>query len=174
MASFQLSSVAQLCLTLCDPVNRSTPGLPVHHQLPEFTQTQVHRVVMPSSHLILCPPLLLPPSIFPSLRVFSNESVLRTRWPKYWSFSFNISPSSEYSGLSSLLSKGLKPKGLSHLWTKAQTTLVAIYSYDTIFHLEKSSQFSPQPYLVQHLHETQSPGLSYRPCFVSLLLFLSH
>ena len=75
------------------------PGLPVHHQLPEFTQTHVHESVMPPSHLILCRPLLLSPSIFPSIRVFSNESVLRIRWPKYWSFSFSISPSNEYSGL---------------------------------------------------------------------------
>ena len=76
------------------------PGLPVHHQLPEFTQTHVHWVMRwPSSHLILCCPLLLLPSIFPSIKVFSNESVLCIRWPKYWSFSFNISPSSEYSGL---------------------------------------------------------------------------
>ena len=77
----------------------STPGLIVHHQLPEFTQIHVHELVMPSRHLILCRPLLLPPSIFPSIRVFSNESVLCIRWPKYWSFSFNISPSNEYSGL---------------------------------------------------------------------------
>ena len=75
------------------------PGLPVHHQLLEFTQTHVHELVMPSNHLILCRPLLLPPSIFPSIRVFSNESVLPIRWPKYWSFSFSISPSNEYSGL---------------------------------------------------------------------------
>ena len=66
----------------------STPGFPVHHQLPELAQT----------HLILCHPLLLP-SIFPNIRVFSNESALRVRWPKYWSFSFNISPSNEHSGL---------------------------------------------------------------------------
>ena len=97
VGSVQFSSVAQSCPTLCNPKNCSTPGLPVHHQLPEFTQTHVHRVVMPSSHLILCRPLLLLPSIFP--RVFSNESVLRIRWPKYWSFSFSISPSNEYSGL---------------------------------------------------------------------------
>ena len=72
----------------------------VHHQLPEFTQTHVPiGSVMPSNHLILCCPLLLPPSIFPSVRVFSNESVLHIRWPKYWSFSFHISPSDEYSGL---------------------------------------------------------------------------
>ena len=79
----------------------STPGLPVHHHLPEFTHTSIESV-MPSSHLILCPPLLLLPSIFPSIRVFSNESVLRIRWPKYWSFSFSICPSNEYPGLISL------------------------------------------------------------------------
>ena len=97
--SLQLSSVAQSCPTLCDPMNLSTPGLPVHHQLLEFTQTHVHRVSEPSSHLILCRPLLLLPSIFPSIRVFSDESGLCVRWPKYWSFSFNISPSSEHPGL---------------------------------------------------------------------------
>ena len=81
----------------------NTSGLPVHHQLSQFTQwTQWlngHESVMPSNHLILCPPLFLLPSIFPSIRVFSNESVLSIRWPKDWSFSFSISPSSEYSGL---------------------------------------------------------------------------
>ena len=75
------------------------PGLPVHHQLPEFTQTHVHVSVIPSNHLILCHPLLLPPSILPSIRVFSNESALCITWPKYWSFSFSISPSNENSGL---------------------------------------------------------------------------
>ena len=80
-------------------MNCSTPGLPVRHQLSESTQTHVHWSVMPSNHLILCHPLLLLPSIFPSFRVFSNESALYIRWPKYWSFSFNISPSSESSGL---------------------------------------------------------------------------
>ena len=77
----------------------STPGFPVHHQLPELTQTHAHVWVMLSNHLTLCRPLLLPPSIFPSIRVFSNESVLPIRWPNYWSFSFSISPSNEYSGL---------------------------------------------------------------------------
>ena len=76
----------------------STPGFPVHHQLLEPTQTHVASV-MPSNHLILCCPLLLPPSTFPSNRVFSNEPVLPIRWPKYWSFSFNISPSNEHSAL---------------------------------------------------------------------------
>ena len=95
----QFSSVAQSCLTLCDPMVCSTPGLPVHHQFPQHAQTHVIESVMPSNHLILCHPLLLLPSIFPSIRVFSNESVLHIRWPKYWSFSFSISPSNEYSGL---------------------------------------------------------------------------
>ena len=93
----QFSSVAQSCPTLCDPMDSSTPGLPVHHQLPKFIQTHVHQSVMSSNHLILCHPLLLLPSIFPSIRICSNESVLCIRWPKYWSFSFSMSPSNEYS-----------------------------------------------------------------------------
>ena len=81
-------------------MDRSTPGLPVHHQLLEFLLKLMSiELVMPSNHLILCLPLLLPPSIFPSIRVFTNESALCIRWPKYWSFSFSISPSNEYSGL---------------------------------------------------------------------------
>ena len=77
----------------------STSGLPVHHQLPEFTQTQSIESVRPSNCLILCRPLLLLLSVFASIRVFSNESVLTIKWPKYWSFNFNISPPNEYSGL---------------------------------------------------------------------------
>ena len=86
-------------MSLCDPMNCSTPGLPVHHQLPESTQTHVHRVgdaIQPSHPLSSpCPP----PPILPSIRVFSNESTLCMRWPKYWSFSFSISPSNEHPGL---------------------------------------------------------------------------
>ena len=93
-----ISSVAQSCLTLCDPMDCRVPGFPIHHQIPELTQTTFIQSVMPSNHLILCHPLLLLPSIFPRIRVFSNESVLYIRWPKYWSFSFSISPSIEYSG----------------------------------------------------------------------------
>ena len=93
------SSVSQLCPTLYDPMDCNTPGFPVHHQLPELAQTHVDQAVMPSNHLILCHLLLLQPSIFPSIRHFSNESVLCVRWPKYWSFSFSISPANEYSGL---------------------------------------------------------------------------
>ena len=97
--SIQFSSITQSCPTLCDPMDCSTPGLPVHHQLSEFTQLMSIELVMPSNHLILCCPLLLLPSIFPSIRVFSNESALPIRWPKDWSFSFNIIPSNEHSGL---------------------------------------------------------------------------
>ena len=95
-----VSSVQSLShARLCDPMNRSTAGLPVHHQLPEFTQTMSIESVMPSNHLTLCLPLLLLPSIFPSIRVFLSELALRIKWPKYWSFSFSISPSSEHPGL---------------------------------------------------------------------------
>ena len=80
-------------------MNHSMPGLPVHHQLPEFTQTHVHRVGDAISHFILCCPLFLLPPIPPSIRVFSNESTLHMRWPKYWSFSFSIIPSKEHPGL---------------------------------------------------------------------------
>ena len=92
------SPVAQSCPTLHNPMDCSTPGFPVHHQLPEPTQTHVHHVgdSIQASHLSSPSP---PTSIFPSIRVFSNKSVLCIRWPKYWSFSFNISPSNEYSGL---------------------------------------------------------------------------
>ena len=96
---FQFSSVTQWCLILCDPMSRSTPGLPIHHQLPDFTQTHVHRVgdAIQPSH-----PLSSPSSPAPnpsSISVFSNESTLRMRWPKYWSFSFTISPSNEHPRL---------------------------------------------------------------------------
>ena len=97
--SVQFSSVAQSCPTLCDPMNRSMPGLPVHHQIPEFTQTHVHRVsdaIQPSHPL---PSPFLVPRVPPNVRVFSSESTLLMRWPKYWSFSLSISPSNEYPGL---------------------------------------------------------------------------
>ena len=97
--SVQFSSVAQSCLTLCDSMHCSTPGLPVHHQFLEFTQTHVQWVgdTIQPSHPLSSPS---PPTFtFPSIKVFSNESVLHIRRPKYWSFSFNISPSNEHSGL---------------------------------------------------------------------------
>ena len=103
----QFSSVTQSCPTLCDPMNRSTPGLHVHHHLPEFTQTHIHRVgdAIQPSHSLSSPSLL--PPIPPSIRVFSNESSLHMRWLKYWSFSFSISPSKEHPGLISFRMDGL-------------------------------------------------------------------
>ena len=92
-SSVQFSSVTQSRLTLCDPMDCSMPGFPALHQLPELAQAHILQVGMPSNHLILCCPLLLLLSIFPSIRVFSSKSVLHIRWPKFWSFSFNISPS---------------------------------------------------------------------------------
>ena len=104
LSSVQFNSIAQSSLTLCDPMDCSTPGSSVHHHnsrsLPKLMSIES---VMPSNHLILCCPLLLPPLIFLSIRVFSSESVLCIRWTKYWSFGFSISPSSEYSGLISFL-----------------------------------------------------------------------
>ena len=102
----------QSCPTSCNPMNRSMPGLPVHHQLPEFTQTHIHRVgdaIQPSHPLSS---LFFLPPIPPSIRVFSNESTLRMRWPKYWSFSFSISPSKEHPGLISFRMDGLDLLGL--------------------------------------------------------------
>ena len=100
MNQHQFSSVAQSCPTLCDPMDSSTRhaslSITNSHSLLKLMSIEL---VMPPNHLILCHPLLLLPSIFPSIRVFSNESVLHIRWPKYWSFSFSISPSSEYSEL---------------------------------------------------------------------------
>ena len=99
MSSVQFSSVAQSCRTLCNPMNRSTPGLPVHHQLPEFTQTHAHRVgdAIQPSHPLSSPS---PPAPNPSKHQgLFPESTLRTRWPKYWSISLSISPSSEHPGL---------------------------------------------------------------------------
>ena len=97
--AYKVSSVTQSYPTLCNPMDCTKPGFPVHHQLPELLKLMSIELVMPSNHLILCHPLLLLPSFLPSSKVFSNESVLHIRWPKYWSFSFSISPSSEYSGL---------------------------------------------------------------------------
>ena len=95
----QFSSVTQSCPTLCEAMNRSTPGFPVHHQLPEFTQTPVHQVgdAIQPSHPLSSP--FSPAPIPPSIRVFSNESTLCMRWPKYWSFSLSIIPSKEHRGL---------------------------------------------------------------------------
>ena len=116
----KFSSVAQLCLTLCDPMKCSMPS-----SLSITNSRSLHKLMsivmgMPSYHLILCHPFLLLPSIFPSIRVFSNESALHIRWPKYWSFIFNISPSNEYPGLISFRMDWLallQSKGLSRAFS---------------------------------------------------------
>ena len=94
-----LSVVAQLCQTLCNPMDCSMPGLPVLHSLREFAQLMSIELIKPSNHLILCCLLLLLTTVFPIIRVFPSESALCIRWPKHWSFSFSISPSNGYSGL---------------------------------------------------------------------------
>ena len=150
--TIQFSSVAQLCPTLCDPMNRSTPGLPVHHQPPEFTQTHVHRVSDVISHLILCHPLLLLPPIPPSITVFSNKSTLHMRWPKYWSFSFSIIPSKEIPGLISLRMDWLDllaSKGLSRVFSN--TTL------------QRHQFFSAQPSSQSNSHPSMTTGENHSP-----------
>ena len=138
--SVQFCSVTQSCPTLCDPMDCSTPGLPVHCQLPELAQTHVSWVndAIQTSQPLSSPfPMF---SIFPSIRVFSNESVLRIRWPKYWSFSFNISPSNEYSGLISLrltglislLSKGLQESSPTPQFKSSHSSALS-FLYNPIF-----------------------------------------
>ena len=99
LESVQFSLVALSCLTLCDSTNHSMPGLPSITDSRSSLKLMSINLVMPSSHLILCCPFLLLPPIPPSIRVFSNESTLGMRWPKYWSFSLSISPSNEHLGL---------------------------------------------------------------------------
>ena len=143
--SVQFSSVAQSCPTLCNPMNRSMPGLPVHHQLPSPPKSMSVKSVIPSNHLILCRPLLLLPSIFPSIRVFSSELALRIRWLKYWSFSFNISPSNEHLGLISfkmdwldlLTVQGTLKSLLQHHSSKASILQHSAFFIVQLSHLEK-------------------------------------
>ena len=133
--SQSVSSVAQSCQTLCDPMDCSMSGFPVHHQLPEFTQSHVHRVgdAIQPSHLLSSPSP--PASIFPKIRVFSNESVFCIRWPKYWSFNFSISPSNEYSGMFSfridwfdlLAIQGILKSLLQHHSSKASILLCSAF-----------------------------------------------
>ena len=134
----QFSSVTQSCQTLRDPMNRSTPGLPVHHQLPEFTQTHVHRVgdAIQPSHPLSSPS---PPAPNPSQHQgLFHKSTLRMRWPKYWSFSFSISPSNEHPGLISFRIDcgwiSLQSKGLSRIFSN---TTVQKYQF---FRAQLSSQ----------------------------------
>jgi len=143
LTNIVFSSVAQLCLTLCDPMNQSMPGFPVHHQLPESTQTRVHRVsdAIQTSHLLLSPS---PPALSLSQhQVYSNESALHIRWPKYWSCSFNISPTNEYPGLISFRMDWLDLLAV-------QGTLKSLLQH----HSSKASFFSAQLslYFNSHIH----------------------
>ena len=141
-------SVAYSCPTLCDPMDWSMPGFPVLHHLPEFAHTHVHRVsnaIQPSD---VCRPLLLLPSIFPSIRVFSNESALPIRWPKYRSFSFSISPSNKYSELISFRMDWfdfLAVKGLSNTTVQKHQFFCAQLSLWSNSHIH--SWLLEKPYL---------------------------
>ena len=148
MCLVQFSSVAQSCPTLYDPMNLSTPGLPVHNQLPEFTQTHVHQVsdaIQPSHPLSSpCPP----PPIPPSIRVFSNESTLHIRWPKYWSFSLSIIPYKEHPGLVSFRIDWLD-------LLSVQGTLNSLLQH----HSSKASMLQCSAFFtVQFSHPYMSPG----------------
>ena len=143
----QFSSVLQSCPTLCDPMDCSTPSLPVHHQLPALLKLMSSESMMPSNYLILCRPLLLLLSIFPSIRVFSNESVLRIRWPKYWSFSFSINPSKEYSGLISFRIDWLNLLAV-------QGTLKSLLQY----YISKASILRHSAFFIQLSHPYMTTG----------------
>ena len=131
--------MAKSCPTLCEHMDCSTPGFTVLHYFLEFAQSI--EWVMPSNHLILCHPLLLLPSIFPSIRVFSSESALPIRWPKYWSFSLCISPSNVYSGLI--------PLGLTGLIYFQSKGLSRVFSITTV---QKRQFFGAQPSLGSNSH----------------------
>ena len=128
-------------------MNRSTPGLPVHHQLPESTQPMSIESVMPSNHLILCLPLFLLPLIPPNIRVFFNESTLHMRWPKYWSFSFSIIPSKEIPGLISFRMDWLE-------LLKVQGTLKSLQHHSSKASIPRLSAF----FTVQLLHRHMTTG----------------
>ena len=147
LASICCCSVAQSCPILYNPMNCSTPGFPVLHHLLEFAQTHVHWV-MPSTHLIFCCPRLLFPSIFPSIRVFSNGLALHIRWPKYYSFSFSISPSNEHSGLISFRMGWLN-------FLAVQGTLKSLHQHH---HSETSILWSSAFFMVQLCHPFMTTG----------------
>jgi len=161
----QFSSVAQSCPTLCDPMDCSTPGLLSITNSQSLLKLMSIELVMPSNHLILCHPLIVPPSIFPSITVFSNESVLQSRWPKYWSFSFSISPSNEYSGLISLRTDWLDLLAV-------QGTLKTLLQH----HRLKASILRPSVFfIVQLSHPYMTTGKTIaltRWTFVGKIMFL--
>ena len=133
--------ITQSCLTLCHPMDHRTPGLPVHQQFLEFTQTHVHLVcdaIQPSYPLS---PLFFLPSIFPSIRIFSSESAFRIRWPKYWSFSFSTSPSNKYSGLISFMTNWfgfLAVQGTLQSLLQDHSSKTSVLQFSTFFMVQLS------------------------------------
>ena len=145
-SSVQFSSVAQSCPTLCDLMNRRTPGPLSITNFRSSLRLMSIESVMPSNHLILCHPLLLLPSVFPSIKIFSNESVLLIRWPKYWNFSFNISPFNEYSGLTSFRMDWLDPlavQGTLKSLLQHHSSKASILQCSTFFRVQLS-----HPYMI--------------------------
>ena len=146
-------SVTQLCPTHCDRMDCSMLGFPILHYLSELLKLISIKSKTPSNYLILCCPFLLLPSIFPRIRVFSNELALPIKWPKYWSFSFSISPSSEYSGLTGLIS--LLSKGLSRVFSSTR--------------VRRHQSFNTLPSLWSNSHMTSKIILLLKPVSESLL-----
>ena len=151
-------SITKWCLTFCNPTDYSAPGFPVLYYLLKFAQTHVHELVMLSNHLILCCPLLLLPSIFPSIRVFSNESAVSIMRSKYWSFSFSICPSKEYSRLISFK--------MDWFDLAAQGTLMSLFQH----HSSKVSFFQCSDFFMVHLSRlcitTRNTNYVYISCSV--------
>ena len=159
---------------LCDPMDCSTPSFPVHHQLKHMSIESV----MSSNHLILCCPLFLLPSIFPSIRVFSNKSVLHIRWPKDWSFSFSISPSNEYTGLISFRIDWFDPLAVQGTLKTAWVQILPLPNYHKHFPRQAMSPHRPQLSHLQNGHlqrlsqKVAAPGRSPGP-WLLVLQFLS-
>ena len=153
LTSVQFSSVTQSCPTLCDSMNHSTPGLPVHHQLSECTQTHVHRVsdTIQPSHALLSPSSPAPNP--PSIRVFSKESTLHMKWPNYQSFSFSISPSNEHPGLISFRMDWLDLLAVEGTLKSLLRARLRMIPERKINYIEKIKRFIIQTGAMQHLTE---------------------
>ena len=150
MRSVWFSSVAQSCLTLCDPMNCSTLALPVHHQLPEFTQTHAHKVrdAIQPSHPLSSPSL--PAPIPHSIRDFSNESTLHMRWPKYWSFSFSSSTYNEHPGLISFRMDWLDLLAVQQTLESSPTPQFKSINFSALSFLHSSTLTSVHDYWKNH------------------------
>ena len=151
-------------------MNHSMPGLPVHHQLPQSNPMSIESLI-PSNHLILCYPFLLLSSIFASIRIFSNESALYIRWPKYWSFSFNISPSNEDQDLSLLGWTGwisLQSKGLSRVFSNTTVQKLQFFGADSAFFIVQLSH----PYMITGQNSDKVMSLRFNMLSRLVITFL--